>query len=463
MNQHDLPPQAIDAEQSVLGGLLLDNGSYDRIDGQLKAEDFYSAAHQTIYRTIASLLSRGEPADVITVSDALEKTGEAENVGGLAYLGELAANTPTAANIKAYAKMVVDAKGRRNLIQAGQRIIELGRDKSTDMITLADQAAGIVANLSGHRGSKDPVGISDLLKNVLNNIQQRVDAGGSISGLSTGFVDLDKATTGLHPGNLVVLAGRPSIGKTTLGVNIAENVAMNGGTALVFSLEMSGDDLAERSIARAGRINTQALREGKLTSEDYERLSAALAKLNGTRLIIDEDPATITVSQIRRKALRVKREGGLSLVVIDYLQMMIGDGGNQKNKNEEIGGITRGLKLLARELNVPIVLLSQLNRGVEDRTDKRPMMSDLRESGAIEQDADVILMAYRDDYYNPNSTFKNYAEILIRKQRMGPIGTVPLIFQGEYSRFCDANRDEYAQIKSTADNRPTARRGLQIP
>lgn len=266
--------------------------------------------------------------------------------------------------------------------------------------------------------------------------------------------------TGLHPGNLVVLAGRPAMGKTTLGVNIAENVAINGGTALVFSLEMPSDDLAERSIARAGGINTQALREGRLTAEDYERLSAALAKLNGTRLIIDEDAATGTVAQIRRKALRVKREGGLSLVVIDYLQLMRGDGGN---RNEEIGGITRGLKLLAKELHVPIVLLSQLNRGVEDRTDKRPMMSDLRESGAIEQDADVILMAYRDDYYNPNSTFKGYAEILIRKQRMGPIGTVPLIFQGEYSRFCDADRSEYARIKTENDYKPMPRRGLQIP
>lgn len=460
MNPNDLPPQAIEAEQSVLGGLLLENGSYERIDGTLTAHDFYSTAHQAIYRAIVSLLSRGEPADAITVSDALEKTGESENVGGLAYLGDLAANTPTAANIKAYAKMVLDAKGRRNLIQAGQRIIELGQDKSTDTITLADQAASIVAKLSDQRGGNDPAMISDLLVKAVDNIRERIDSGGSISGLSTGFVDLDRAMTGLHPGNLVVLAGRPAMGKTTLGVNIAENVAINGGTALVFSLEMPSDDLAERSIARAGGINTQALREGRLTAEDYERLSAALAKLNGTRLIIDEDAATGTVAQIRRKALRVKREGGLSLVVIDYLQLMRGDGGN---RNEEIGGITRGLKLLAKELHVPIVLLSQLNRGVEDRTDKRPMMSDLRESGAIEQDADVILMAYRDDYYNPNSTFKGYAEILIRKQRMGPIGTVPLIFQGEYSRFCDADRSEYARIKTENDYKPMPRRGLQIP
>lgn len=458
MTDNTLPPQAIDAEQSVLGGLLLDNQAYDRIDGKLNADDFYTAAHQTIYRAIVCLLSRGEPADVITVSDALEKSGDAVNVGGLAYLGDLAANTPTAANIGAYAKMVAEAKGRRNLIQAGRRIIELGIDKATDTIALADKAAGIVENLFSHRGNKDPVAISNLMANVLDNIQKRVDSGGSISGLSTGFVDLDNATTGLHPGNLVVLAGRPAMGKTTLGVNVAENVAINSGTALVFSLEMPGEDLAERSIARAGGINTQALRDGRLTAEDYERLSAALAKLNGTRLIIDDDPSTATVPQIRRKALRIKREQGLSLIVIDYLQLMRGEGGN---RNEEIGGITRGLKLLARELNIPIILLSQLNRGVEDRTDKRPMMSDLRESGAIEQDADVILMAYRDEYYNADSAFKGFAEIIIRKQRMGPTGTVPLIFQGEYSRFCDADRNEYAQIKTDTNYKPMRKGGLR--
>ncbi len=459
MNQDTLPPQAIEAEQSVLGGLLLDNAAFDRIDGQLKANDFYQAAHQSIYRAITGLLQRGEPADVITVSDVIERAGETERTGGLAYLGDLAANTPTAANINAYARMVVDAKARRDMIQAGQRIIEIARDKGSDAVTRVDAASGIVAALSDQRGDRAPTSISELMATAIDNIQKRVDAGGAISGLSTGFVDLDKAMTGLHPGNLVVLAGRPAMGKTTLGVNIAENVALQGGTALVFSLEMPGDDLAERSIARAGGINTMALREGRLTEDDYERLSAALGKLNGTKLVIDDDPATATVSQMRRKALRIKRERGLSLVVIDYLQLMRGDGGN---RNEEIGGITRGLKLLAKELRIPIVLLSQLNRGVEERTDKRPMMSDLRESGAIEQDADVILMAYRDDYYNANSPYKGLAEILIRKQRMGATGTVPLIFQGEYSRFCDADRSEFARIKTEDDYRPMARRGLQL-
>ena len=459
VNPYDLPPQAIEAEQSVLGALLLSNEAYEHIAGELKAADFYQAAHQAIFKAIAGLLDRGEPADVVTVSDAIERGGQSAQTGGLAYLGELAANTPSAANIRAYARSVIDAKARRDMIQVGQRVIELAQDKNLDSIGRTDKATGIVMSLTEQRGSKEPVAISDLMGNVLDTLQKRIDAGGSISGLSTGFVDLDRATTGLHPGNLVVLAGRPAMGKTTLGVNIAENVAMDGGAALVFSLEMPADDLTERSMARAGGVSTQTLRDGKLTDDDWSRLTVALGKLNGTKLIVDDDPSTATVNQIRRKAMRVKRAHGLSLMVIDYLQLMRGDGGN---RNEEIGGITRGLKLLARELSVPIILLSQLNRGVEERTDKRPLMSDLRESGAIEQDADVILMAYRDDYYNAESALHGYAEIIIRKQRMGATGTVPLVFQGEYSRFCDADQAGYAQAKSAESFKPMKRRGLQL-
>lgn len=456
MSDNHLPPCAIEAEQSVLGGLLLDNRAYDRIASEVRAEDFYTAAHQTIYRTITSMLDRGEPVDVVTVSEALERSGQSAECGGLAYLGEIAANTPTAANILGYTKSVVDRKARRNLIVAGQRIVELAHEPDGDAIARADAASAIVLALSEQRGSKEPVVVSDVMSSVLETLQKRIDAGGAISGLSTGFVDLDKSTTGLHPGNLVVLAGRPAMGKTTLGVNIAENVAMSGGVALVFSLEMPADDLVERSMARAGSVNTQTLREGKLTDDDWSRMTVALGKLNGKRLVIDDDPSTATVSQVRRKAIRVKRKHGrLDLIVVDYLQLMRGEG---NNRNEEIGGITRGLKLLARELNAPIILLSQLNRGVEERTDKRPMMSDLRESGAIEQDADVILMAYRDEYYCESSAFKGFAEIIIRKQRMGPTGTVPLIFQGQYSRFADADMGEYARARDSANFQPMKRR-----
>lgn len=447
-----VPPCAIEAEQSVLGGLLLDNRAYERIAGELKPDDFYRTEHQTIYRTIAAMLDRGQPVDVVTVAEALEQARNPEATGGIVYLGDLAANTPSAANIGAYASAVVDRKNRRELIVAGQRLIELAREPGNDAITRADKASSIVLALGEQRGSKEPTNVSDLMKSVLEALDLRVKAGGAISGLSTGFADLDRATTGLHPGNLVIVAGRPAMGKTTLSVNIAENVALDGGVALVFSLEMPAADLVERSMARAGTVNTQMLREGNLSEEDWDRMTVALGKLNDKGLVIDDDPATATVAQMRRKSIRVQRKyGKLNLIVIDYLQLMRGEGGN---RNEEIGGITRGLKLLARELNVPIILLSQLNRGVEERTDKRPMMSDLRESGAIEQDADVILMTYRDSYYNEKSEFKEIAEIIIRKQRMGPTGTVPLVFQGQYSRFADADMSEYKRVRDSVSRKP---------
>ena len=456
MNDNILPPCAIEAEQSVLGGLLLDNRAYERIASELKPNDFYRNEHQTIYRTIAEMLDRGEPVDAVTVSEALERLGQSEACGGLAYLGDLAANTPSAANVLSYSKAVADRKARRDLIAAGQRLAELAREPGNDAVTRTDKASAIVLALGEQRGSKEPVPVSELMGSVLEALEQRIEAGGAISGLSTGFSDLDKETTGLHPGNLVIVAGRPAMGKTTLGVNIAENVAMAGGVALVFSLEMSAADLVERSMARAGSVNTQTLRKGKLTEDDWSRVTVALGKLNGKSLVIDDDPGTATVAQMRRKAVRLKRKHGrLDLIVVDYLQLMRGDG---NNRNEEIGGITRGLKLLARELNIPIILLSQLNRGVEDRTDKRPMMSDLRESGAIEQDADVILMAYRDDYYNESSPFKGFAEIIIRKQRMGPTGAVPLVFQGQYSRFVDADIGEFARARDSASFQPIRKR-----
>ena len=443
-----VPPCAIEAEQSVIGGLLLDNRAYERIASKLQPNDFYRTEHQTIYRTIAQMLDRGQPVDVVTVSEALEQARQSEACGGLAYLGDLAANTPTAANIASYASMVVDRKARRDLISTGQRLIELAREPGNDAVARADKASSMVLALGEQRGSKDPTTVSDLMASVLEALEKRVKAGGAISGLSTGFTDLDTATTGLHPGNLVIVAGRPAMGKTTLSVNIAENVALDGGVSLVFSLEMPATDLVERSMARAGTVNTQALREGNLTEEDWNRMTVALGKLNDKGLVIDDDSTTATVSQMRRKAIRVQRKHGkLDLIVIDYLQLMRGEGGN---RNEEIGSITRGLKLLARELNIPIILLSQLNRSVEDRTDRRPMMSDLRESGAIEQDADVILMAYRDEYYNDSSPLKGFAEIIIRKQRMGPTGTVPLVFQGQYSRFADADTSEYNRARNSA-------------
>ncbi|MFZ3017143.1 MAG: replicative DNA helicase [Gallionella sp.] len=449
MNDLRLPPHSVEAEQSVLGGLLLDNSAWERIAGQIAELDFYRDEHRRIFRRIVSLLDRGHPADVITVAESLESNAELERVGGLPYLGSLAQNVPSAANIRRYAEIVREHRTRRDVLAIGHRIAELAATPSGDTSALVEQVTGMVMGLADTKHSgRDPQTIDELLPVVLESLEQRVEKRGQVAGLPTGFTDLDRATCGLHPGDLVIVAGRPSMGKTTMAVNIAENAAVGGGVALVVSLEMSAAQLAERSVARFGSISTQALRSGDLDDDGYSRVSASMARLYERRLVIADDPALSNVARIRLAARKVKqRMGGLDLIVIDYLQLMCGEG---NTRNEELGGITRALKLLARELGCPIILLSQLSREVEKRPDKRPMMSDLRESGAIEQDADVILMAYRDEYYNPDSPFKGFAEILIRKQRMGPLGDVRLIFEGEFSRFRDADPREFAEAAARA-------------
>ncbi|EKE17225.1 MAG: hypothetical protein ACD_10C00559G0004, partial [uncultured bacterium] len=327
-----------------------------------------------------------------------------------------------------------------------------------DAGALVEQVTGLVMGLADTRhAGREPQSIGELLPGVLEALEQRTEKRGQIAGLPTGFRDLDRLTCGLHPGDLVIVAGRPSMGKTTLAVNIAENVAVDGGAAFVVSLEMAASQLAERSMARFGSISTQALRSGDLDDDGYSRISASLARLYEKRLVIADDPTLSHVARIRLAARKIRqRMGGLDLIVIDYLQLMRGEG---NNRNEELGGITRALKLLAREMACPIVLLSQLSRKVEERTDRRPMMSDLRDSGSIEQDADVVLMCYRDDYYHDDSQFKGFAEVLIRKQRMGPLGDVRLVFQGEFSRFCDADQREFAEAAARAAQSKPARSG----
>lgn len=451
MNAADihLPPQSIEAEQSVLGGLLLDNSAWERIAGRVSDADFYRDEHRRIFRHITRMLDRGQPADVVTVAESLEDSNESEATGGLAYLGELAANTPSAANIRRYAEIVRERRIRRDVLVIGHRIADLAASAGGDTGALVEQVTGMVMGLAdtSHAG-REPQSIDELLPGVLEALEKRTERRGQISGLPTGFRDLDHLTCGLHPGDLVIVAGRPSMGKTTLAVNVAENVAVDGGVAFVVSLEMAASQLAERSVARFGSISTQALRSGDLDDEGYSRVSASLAQLHEKRLVIADDPALSHVARIRLAARKVRqRMGSLDLIVIDYLQLMRGDG---NTRNEELGGITRALKLLAREMACPIVLLSQLSRKVEERTDKRPMMSDLRDSGSIEQDADVVLMCYRDDYYHPDSSFKGFAEILVRKQRTGPLGEVRLTFQGEYSRFRDASQCEFAEAAARA-------------
>lgn len=456
-----VPPHSIDAEQSVIGGLLLDNRAWEHIAGQVKEADFYRDDHRRIFRHIARMLDRGQPADVVTVAESLDDSKEAELCGGLAYLGEIANNTPSAANIRGYAEIVRNRRTRRDVLAIGHRITELAATTGGDTGALVEQVTGLVMGLADTRhAGREPQSFDDLVPGVLEELDQRTQKRGRISGLPTGFIDLDRLTCGLHPGDLVIVAGRTSMGKTTFAVNVAENVAVDGGTAFVVSLEMGAAQLAERSMARFGSISTQALRSGEIDDDDYNRIAASLGRLHEKRLVIADDPSLSHVARIRIAARKVKqRMGSLDLIVIDYLQLMRGDG---NNRNEELGGITRALKLLAREMACPIILLSQLSREVEKRTDKRPMMSDLRESGAIEQDADVVLMAYRDEYYHADSPFKGFAEILIRKQRMGPVGEVRLIFQGEFSRFCDADQREYAEAAARAASKPARsnRRGF---
>lgn len=450
-----VPPHSVDAEQSILGGLLLDNGAWERLDGSVSVDDFYRHDHRLIFDSVSTLLDRGMPADVLTVHDALQAAGNSQASGGLEYLNAIAQNVPSSANIRRYAEIVRQHRIRRDLAAVGQQIAELANE-ADDPTALVERATALTMALADTRDTgQDPKSIGELLPGVLDALEARMEHGDEVSGLATGFEDLDRQTCGLQAGDLIIVAGRPSMGKTTLAVNIAENVALAGKVAFVVSLEMSSGQLAERSVSRFGEIDTQKLRTGRLSQGDFTRLTSALGRLEAQRLVIADDPRLANVARIRLAARKVRqRNGRLDLIVIDYLQLMQGEGGN---RNEELGGITRALKLLAREIGCPIILLSQLSREVEKRTDKRPMMSDLRESGAIEQDADVILMAYRDDYYIPDSPFKGMAEILIRKQRMGPLGEVFLTFQGQHSRFLDADLHKVAEARNSAASKPKAK------
>lgn len=443
---------SVDAEQGVLGGLLLDNRAWDRLGDLLAVEDFYRHDHRLIFGAAAKLLNASKPADVLTVHDALQSAGQGKEAGGLEYLNAIAQNVPSSANIRRYAEIVREHRVRRDMAVVGQQIGELANEPG-EPTALVERATALTMALADARDAgQDPKSIGELLPGLLDALEARMEHGGAVSGLSTGFEDLDRQTCGLQDGDLIIVAGRPSMGKTTLAVNIAENVAIDGKVAFVVSLEMSSGQLAERSVSRFGEIDTQKLRTGRLSQGDFTRLTSALSRLESQRLVIADDARLANVARIRLAARKVRqRNGRLDLIVIDYLQLMQGEG---SNRNEELGGITRALKLLAREMGCPIILLSQLSREVEKRSDKRPLMSDLRESGAIEQDADVILMAYRDDYYIPDSLFKGMAEILIRKQRMGPLGEVYLTFQGQHSRFLDADLHKVAEARNSAVSKP---------
>jgi replicative DNA helicase len=435
-----VPPHSIEAESSVLGGLLLDNGAWDRVGDLLIDTDFYRYEHKLIYAAIGALINASKPADVITVSEQLQNQGKTAEMGGLAYLNSLAQYVPSASNIRRYAEIVRERSILRKLVSASDEIATNAfnpQGKAIDRIL--DEAEQKIFNI-GEEGSRMKQGFQSmdtLVVELLDRVQEMADNPNDITGVPTGFYDLDRMTSGLQPGDMVVLAARPSMGKTAFAINIAEHVALNEGLPVaVFSMEMGASQLAVRVVGSIGRIDQGHLRTGKLSDEEWPRLTEAIEKLRTVSLHIDETPG-LTPSELRANARRLARQcGKLGLIVVDYLQLMSGSGGSGgDNRATELGEISRGLKMLAKELQCPVIALSQLNRSVEQRTDKRPMMSDLRESGAIEQDADIIMFIYRDDYYNKDSKDPGVAEIIIGKQRNGPTGTVRLTFLKNLTRF----------------------------
>ena len=432
-----VPPQSVEAEQSVLGGLMLDNQRWDQIADKVHADDFYRKEHRLIFRAIAALCDENQPADVVTVSEWLEKNAELESAGGLSYLGALANNTPSAANIVAYAAIVRERALMRNLIRVATNVANSAyAPEGRSAGELLDAAEKHIMDISeqgaGRRGGFQP--LKTLLTGAVDRIDKLFRSDSPITGVSTGFADLDGLTSGLQPGDLVIVAGRPSMGKTSFAMNVAETAAVSLKLPVaIFSMEMPGEQLAMRMMSSLGRINAHKVRTGKLEDDDWPRLTHAIGLLADAPMFIDDTPA-MTPLELRARARRLKREHGLGMIVVDYLQLMQSPEAGE-NRATEISNITRSLKGLAKELSVPVVALSQLNRSLEQRPNKRPVMSDLRESGAIEQDADVIFFIYRDEVYNEDSQDKGTAEIIIAKQRNGPIGKVRLTFLGEYTRF----------------------------
>jgi replicative DNA helicase len=432
-----VPPHSIDAEQAVLGGLMLDERAWERIADKLAEDDFYRKDHRLIFRAIGELSNKNQPCDAVTLGEWFESNSLTELVGGTSYIIQLANSTPSAANIAAYAEIVREKSILRQLIDAGTEIVGDGFQpegrSSQEILETAEQKVFHIAE-TGARGKKGFVPMRAAVKEAFQILHQRYESKGSVTGLATGFTDLDEITAGLQPSDLIIVAARPSMGKTALAVNMAEHAALKSKKAVaIFSMEMSASQLAFRLISSLGRINQQHLRTGDLQEEEWPRVTSAITLLSDAKIFIDDTPA-LSPAELRARARRLKREHDVGLIVIDYLQLMQVPG-NKENRATEISEISRSLKAMAKEMNIPVIALSQLNRSLEQRTDKRPVMSDLRESGAIEQDADVILFIYREEVYDKESPKKGSAEIIIGKQRNGPIGVVNLTFLGQYTRF----------------------------
>ena len=440
-----LQPQSIEAERSVIGALLISSDSWDGVAEVVAASDFYRPEHRAIFRQIALLVDRGEPVDVVTVSDRLLATGELDAAGGHTYLAELAEQTPTASNVRAYGKAVRERSVLRQLINAAQDIASAGfNPEGRSSEELVDEAERLIMQIS-ESGQKagGPQGMEGLLKGAIDRIEELYNTGGDITGLTTGFIDLDRMTSGLQPSDLVIVAGRPSMGKPSFAMNLVENAALASDRPLmVFSMEMPAEQLVIRMLSSLGRIDQSRVRTGKLEQDDWPKLASATEKLKGTQVFIDDTPA-LTPTELRSRVRKLVREqGDLGMIMVDYLQLMR-VAGSGEGRTAEISEISRSLKAIAKEFKVPVVALSQLNRSLEQRPNKRPVNSDLRESGAIEQDADVIMFIYRDEVYNEDSPDKGVAEIIIGKQRNGPIGSCRLSFQGQFTRFENLARGDY--------------------
>lgn len=445
--QRNLPPQAIEAEQAVLGGLLLSQEAWDKIADRLEETSFYLRQHRLIFRAIQALASNLKPRDYLTVSTWLNDNGLMGDIpDGMNYLIELAAQTPSSANIEAYAKIISDKGVLRDLAETGinitQNAFDPGRREAEEIVAQAEHAVYKIAE-GMDKGRREIIDIKTAAADAFRLLQDRADAGGGITGVPTGYRDLDQITAGLQPTDLIILAARPSMGKTALAMGIAQHAAIHAGKAVaVFSMEMSYSQLALRMIASIGKVDAQCLRVGELADEDWAHISNAIAQIKDAKIFIDDTPG-LTPEQLRSRAKRLKREHGLGLVVVDYLQLMQSQS-RRDNRTAEISEISRSLKALAKEMKVPVLALSQLNRSLEARAEKRPIMADLRESGAIEQDADVIAFIYRDEYYNKESPQRGQAEVIVAKQRNGPTGTVMLRFDGRHVTFSDLQDDPFA-------------------
>ena len=443
------PPHSIEAEQSLLGGLLLDPSAWDNVADAVGEQDFYRPDHRLIFAAIASLALESKPGDVVTVSQQLERNGNLEQAGGLAYLSAIARDTPSAANVRAYADIVRERSLLRQLIRAGTDIASavFNNDGTTarELVDRAEQRVFEIAEGSFRR-REGALPVRQILPGVIDKIDEWHANPDKLRGLATGFTEFDKLTGGLRGGDLVIIAGRPSMGKTTLAVNMAEYAAVHPQTrasVAIFSMEMPAEQVITRMLASIGGVPLNSLRSGKISDDDWVRITSATSQLSEAKIFVDEAPA-LNPTELRARARRVKREHGLDLIVVDYLQLMQVPG-TQENRATEIAEISRSLKALAKELQVPVIALSQLNRAVEQREHKKPVMSDLRESGALEQDSDMILLIYREEVYDRNTTKKGIAEIDLVKHRNGEIGSFPLTFQGQFTRFANYIPDSYAE------------------